>query len=418
MGQEDEEIEEGIEDLDEEMPEDIGGALAWAQDRGGAAPDDASSVLDSRHQDNQPDFPGVSIPPEVEQQIEPEGDEGEYLEDSTPNSEPPDQPEISADFKAGHAVIDGKKVAVVPVAGFEGWDELEHAQFEFALTGANSSDPAWTVFADGRPLARIAFGDLNVAPEDAEHQLDFFVAPNYPEHLSEAMRFSGVIPTLRQLNASYYVDAMANSDIVANVRKQIAAKFSDEQKRRLAATRKSLMRRVGLVIRGMEKGAIRPHPLKQALFLHLRAAGIANPVSVIEAAFHTVGEEVGIEGNRETAEMRYFDQVLGHAEEWMGYNDDTLAEMENMYNDIEPMEPEDDDMGAEEEPPMPEDESPPADEAHFAATSDGGFPHVPVQTFPGSGHSNLRERMRSRLRLSRVTQMREAGVNVPPSGRR
>lgn len=250
-----------------------------------------------------------------------------------------------------------EEVAVEPVVDPEEIASTEGAALDMLLFGAETDNPHWSIFADGKPLAEIQLQDQ----ENPEEIKEVFTSDDYPKHVQEACSTSmGIIGTLKALGARWYAGVTTTGYVAEEARSAAAEDLEAEYAQRLAHLREDLLNTINLAITASNKGSrglFVENTLKSALAEAFRQAGVPNARQIVN--------EVWVEAAQE-----YMGGVLKTAEKWMGYSPEAMNEVtkEILGTSIEP---------TDEEEPV---EEPTVEETQATQASKTGIVNVPVRT--------------------------------------
>jgi len=314
----------------------------------------------------------------MEEPLEEEGQEmplEEGQEDEEPLEEPMDEGEEMEEMEEGQ---EDEEVAVEPVVDPEEVARCEGAALDMLLFGAESSNPHWSVFANGKPLAEIQLQDQE-NPEDIK---EVFTSDEYPKHVQEACSTSmGIIGTLKALNARWYAGVTSQGNIADEARTAAAQDLEGEYAQRLAHLKEDLLNTINLAITASNKGSrglFVQNELKSALADAFRDAGVPNARQIVN--------EVWVE-----AAQDYMGSVLKTAEKWMSYSPEAMNEVtkEILGTTVAATDEEDE-----------EEEEPTVEETQQAQASKSGIVNVPVRTAhvrPHRPESEFRTQTRTRV---------------------
>ena len=223
---------------------------------------------------------------------------------------------------------DGEEVAVEPVVDPDALeDEGREASIDMVLFGADSKNPHWSVFADGKPVAEINLSDQ----PNAEEIRDVFTSDEYPEHVQEACASSlGLKTTLDSVNARWYYSVAKVGHVAEEAREAAAQDMEEQFAERLAHLKEDLLNTINLAITASNKGGkglFVTNTLKQQVAQAMREAGVANPSAILN--------EIWVE-----AAQKYMQDVLQVSEKWLGYSPEAMHEVtaEVMGTEVEAYE--------------------------------------------------------------------------------
>ena len=207
---------------------------------------------------------------------------------------------------------EGEEVSV-PVVDPEQLDEAQ-ASIDMVLFNKDSKDPHWSVFANGMPMAEIHLADQE-NPEDVR---ETFTSDEYENHVTEACASSiGVKEMMKALKARFYHAVTRTASVHTEARTAATKQLESEYAVRLAALKEDLLNTINLAVVASlkgSKGLFVNNTLKAAMVDAMRRAGVKNALPLVNEAFAKHGQE-------------YFSAVLKHAEKWLGYTPEALAEL-------------------------------------------------------------------------------------------
>lgn len=199
------------------------------------------------------------------------------------------------------------------VAEVNALEEIQaSASVDMVLFQYDEENPAWAVFANGEPVAKICLEDQ---PNSADVR-SLFLSQGYAETVKKACTQDGLQMTLDGINARPYVVAMERSAVVADIRKDLEIAQADSLREKQAEAAQDLMSSLGLVINAMNKGFILDNPLKDALYQSVASVGVATPVQAVEAAFEEAGPA-------------FFEAAIAQAREWAAYSPEAYKQIED-----------------------------------------------------------------------------------------
>jgi len=112
-----------------------------------------------------------------------------------------------------------------------------------------SEDPFYTVLIKGKPAASIHLEDQ----DDAENKKDFFISPEYPRTLTDAMVKAGVIPVLDAQKAKRFVASVETSALAKKMKSEAKAEMQKDVQKAVIAAKDKFIESVKLAIAGMNK---------------------------------------------------------------------------------------------------------------------------------------------------------------------
>ena len=262
--------------------------------------------------------------------------------------------------------------------------KVKASDVHMTLYDADKQNPFWNVEVQGMPVGRIELKNQS----DPQSVQALFVSDRYSEGIAMGMAATGVIPVLKTQNAVIWKAQISEkayhkkvkATVEASLRKEFETK---EAKLTVKASNltNALIRRIGLVIAGMDKNFYSKlgNPLKSKLYEQMVYAGIYPKTAqrVIEEGF-ALGA------------TQYFGNVLDKAVDYLKYSEESLAQISEAITDsgiIPPVEIEDDyeevaGPGEEGLPPIMDEELPPMMGSGVTTTiienapADNGFPVV------------------------------------------
>jgi topoisomerase-4 subunit A len=214
-----------------------------------------------------------------------EDDEDEFSDES----EEEDEDEFSDDESEEEDEVDAEDDTehLTPVATEEFLMQASVEDVEFHVT-ADAHDPVVNVIVASVPAARIALSSLG---EHAAESRGMFGSEKYLSALRNRMATSGVLNFLVEAGAEFYATAYRNSDLFAEACASAESIGNERIAVAMSGIREDFVDAIKLVSAGMDKNFFNiRNPLKQALFVGLAHAGVANPASVIESAFAEASE--------------------------------------------------------------------------------------------------------------------------------
>jgi hypothetical protein len=287
-----------------------------------------------------------------------------------------------------------EEVAVEPVVDPEELEQKEGAAIDMVLFGAGTSNPHWSVFADGKPLAEIQLQDQ----ENADTIRDVFTSEDYPQHVSEACASSiGIRGTLESLRARWYHGVVTSGKAVETAREAAVADLENEFAGRLASLKEDLLNTVNLAIVASNKGRkglFVENTLKNAIVAVMRQAGVINA--------RQVASEVWVE-----ASQQYMSDILKAAEKWMGYSPETMAEVtkEILGTDVMP-DAEEEDPEEEVNEALGDTDAPDVPQLQQTQARKAGIVNVPLRTSTVRAHLPEDYRHDTQVRVASVLSRR------------
>ena len=209
-------------------------------------------------------------------------------------------------------------------------DSIDIRDLDFPLYDHEGENPHYLVLHKGEPVAKIALQDQEM-PEDHRGP---FLSEKYVRTLTGSIERVGMADTLQNVNAKIYAASASRGHIADEMKKAAKAEMDGAFRNNIANLQDNLLNTITLAIDASVKNVILENPLKEALVVGMRKAGVSErgAVEIVESAFHEKGTE-------------YFQSLAQTAEEWMGMPDEAYKSITSMVSTANYVHPEDRNSG-------------------------------------------------------------------------
>lgn len=226
---------------------------------------------------------------------------------SAPSAEATQQPKSAAAETSARAEVPRELTARVANPANVGVDSKITCVGPY---NTNTDNPHWVVFADGEPFAKVALADQ----QNPDSIRKIFATEDYAKSFLDTCKKAPLAQVLVATKARPYVAVVKSTEVFAAVESKYKAEAKAELQARAAGYRDQLATMVNLVVEAQRKNFLTDNPLKDSLFKQLKAAGVQNPVAVIENAF--------VE-----ASGAHFESTMKQAQKWMDFTPEALADI-------------------------------------------------------------------------------------------
>jgi len=195
----------------------------------------------------------------------------------------------------------------------------------------NQDDPSYVVLANARPVGEIRLSDLDQnRPDDQtpEQLHSIFTAEAFPKGIVQAIEKLGADQILGDLDLRYYA-AQVTRDQADNAAKlQVEADLEETFQTRAASMKQQFINNMLLAVEASTKNIFMRNPLRDALRTQMRSAGIPDAVAVDlwENAVQTAGAE-------------YLGSLVKKADEWLGFDESALRQVEASIRETDYVHP-------------------------------------------------------------------------------
>lgn len=186
---------------------------------------------------------------------------------------------------------------------------------EVAMLYHASDDPHYVVVVDGKPMGEIRRSDL--ITDDATK--DLFSTEEFPQHVTAAIQQLGFANVAPDLNIRYYAAKVTDKAAQGKAEALMTTAATQTIQTKLAELKNSLIHNVKLAMEASIKNVVLDNPLRDAVRAKFKTAGV--PDAVIVDLFEDAMQDSG---------AKYFEAMLDQADEWLGYEKDSMAQVEKM----------------------------------------------------------------------------------------
>ena len=264
---------------------------------------------------------------EGEEEGEEEEAEGEEEEDEEEEEEAEGEEE-EEEAKEASVTADADNFAYVLAE--DQFDSMDARDLDFPIYDSEGENPHYLVLHKGEPVAKIALQDQEM-PEDHRGP---FLSEKYVRTLQGSIERVGMADTLQNVNAKVYAAAASRGKIADEMKTAAKSEMDAAFRNNVANLQDNLLNTVTLAIDASVKNVILENPLKEALVVSMRKAGVSErgAVEIVESAFREKGTE-------------YFQSLARTAEEWMGMPDEAYKSITSMVSTAGYVHPEDRNSG-------------------------------------------------------------------------
>jgi len=248
---------------------------------------------------------GISLPPELEKAIEEgKGDAGD-----------------DASYQPGILIPPGLEDAIMAVTDPAEFAEDEEVNFDLvpfvpeeASTAAEVMEAGahWVLFANGDPIAKVSLKDQDHAKEIAAH----FVSHDFARSVIDGIKKHGLMAALSAVKAKTYVAKVDANKKIAQIKANLAASTQEALRQQVSQVKARYIGTLGHVLEASANNFIVQNPLKDALIVSIRSAGLpeATAAEMVDDAFFQQG-------------IKTFAGLLDKAEEWSNLSAEALSEI-------------------------------------------------------------------------------------------
>jgi len=182
----------------------------------------------------------------------------------------------------------------------------------------DQADPIYVVMANARPVGEIRRSDLGLD----EDQLDMFVHETFPKGIIAASEQLGADKVLGDIDVRYYATQVTQAQADNAAKQAVHADMEEAFQTRSAELKNQFVNNVLLAVEASSKNIFLNNPLRDAIQKNFRQAGI--PEAVVTELFETSMQEAG---------AGYFQAMIKQADEWLGFEKEALAQVEQMVKE-------------------------------------------------------------------------------------
>jgi hypothetical protein len=213
-----------------------------------------------------------------------------------------------------------------PLASLESLKAVAREDIDMIRYNEDKANPFWNVSVKGTPVARISL-KAQISPDEIRN---VFISDDYAMDLIEHCATSGLVDTLKKVNAFFYANHTSNKKVAASY-KAAADKSIATAKAELAANFKGeFLNCLRIAIAGINKNFYPNlgNPLKEQLYFNMKTLGLpdSSAKSVVEKAFAEASAE-------------YFDSVFTKADEYMKLAAETRTEIAEAISQASAIDP-------------------------------------------------------------------------------
>lgn len=201
-----------------------------------------------------------------------------------------------------------------PLASVEKLAKASREDIELTLYGNETENPFWNVTAFGTPVAKIELGK-QVSPEEIRN---VFCSDDYALDLIEHCATSGLVDTLKKVNADFWANSTASERLEKHYNTIVDKKVSEAKAKLVASFKDDFIGSLRVVTAGMNKNLYPDlgNSLKDSLYTSLVTLGL--PESTAKSAI----EKSFAEGS-----AQYFDTIFTKATEYMNLSREARQEI-------------------------------------------------------------------------------------------
>lgn len=213
-----------------------------------------------------------------------------------------------------------------PLAGLDSLKTIAREDIDMIRYDEDTENPFWNVSVKGTPVARVSLK----AQVSADEIRNVFISDDYAMDLIEHCATSGLVDTLKKVNATFYANHTSD--------KKVAASFKAAADKTIATARAELstnfkgdfLNCLRIAIAGINKNFYPAlgNPLKEQLFLNMHTLGLpeSSAKSIVEKAFAEASAE-------------YFDSVFTKADEYMKMSQEARHEIAEAISQAASIDP-------------------------------------------------------------------------------
>jgi len=179
----------------------------------------------------------------------------------------------------------------------------------------DQDDPTYVVLANTRPVGEIRMSDLTDVDDQDRYAL--FTAESFPKGIQQAVEQLGAGNVLNDLGMRYFAEMVTQRQADSAAKNQVQADMEEAFQSRLAELKQNFINNVLLAVEASNKDVLVRNPLREAVRSSFRAAGVPDAVTV--DLFEDALEQAGAD---------YFIAMVNKADEWLGFEKEAMAQIE------------------------------------------------------------------------------------------